>query len=292
MFLAGYSAIRTAGVQRTARQRGDFWHCDGLFRATRNALLRDRSPDDYCHIDWLNGGKVRHRAGWTLGDIGPRCLAWIVHQPHQPHQRRQRAGRGVPDVRVGLRRIDLVPSRWADPVDYSTGDIAARCETIQAMCPSLVGTLLCRGVRAAQQRPRDDSSYVDAAAGHRPRTGRIHRSSRTAARMPRTARTLPARGRRAITETTVWPRTACRVVRPPQPSPSIVPTVCTGSGSHSPTSVSRRRFTDRMRSHGQPGRHDDQKLAGCLDGGPVDAVPAKPGLLDDVLGIGELPSMR
>lgn len=62
MFLAGYSAIRTAGVQRTARQRGDFWHCDGLFRATRNALLRDRSPDDYRHIDWLNGVKVRHRA--------------------------------------------------------------------------------------------------------------------------------------------------------------------------------------------------------------------------------------
>jgi len=58
--LADYSAIRTvrtAGVQRAARQWGDLWHCDGLFRATRNALLRDRSPDDYRHIDWLYGGE-------------------------------------------------------------------------------------------------------------------------------------------------------------------------------------------------------------------------------------------
>ncbi|QJY47402.1 FAD-dependent monooxygenase [Pseudonocardia broussonetiae] len=46
---------RTALVQRTARRWGELWHCDGLFRATRNALLTDRSPTDYRHVDWLYG---------------------------------------------------------------------------------------------------------------------------------------------------------------------------------------------------------------------------------------------
>ncbi|MHA6615754.1 FAD-dependent monooxygenase [Pseudonocardia sp. DLS-67] len=57
--LAAYAEIRTARtarVQRTARQWGDFWHCDGLFRATRNALLRDRDPGDFRYIDWLYAG--------------------------------------------------------------------------------------------------------------------------------------------------------------------------------------------------------------------------------------------
>ncbi|HTT53358.1 MAG TPA: FAD-dependent oxidoreductase [Streptosporangiaceae bacterium] len=44
---------RTAQVQRTARSWGDMWHCDGLTRALRNELLRDRDPADYKHIDWL-----------------------------------------------------------------------------------------------------------------------------------------------------------------------------------------------------------------------------------------------
>jgi 3-hydroxybenzoate 6-monooxygenase len=44
---------RTAQVQRTARSWGDIWHCDGLTRALRNELLRDRDPADYKHIDWL-----------------------------------------------------------------------------------------------------------------------------------------------------------------------------------------------------------------------------------------------
>jgi salicylate hydroxylase len=47
--------LRTARVQRSARDWGDLWHCDGLFRAVRNALLRDRDPADYRHIDWLYG---------------------------------------------------------------------------------------------------------------------------------------------------------------------------------------------------------------------------------------------
>ncbi|MGH8966173.1 MAG: FAD-dependent monooxygenase, partial [Actinomycetes bacterium] len=47
--------VRTARVQRTARDWGDLWHCDGLFRAVRNALLSDRDPADYRHIDWLYG---------------------------------------------------------------------------------------------------------------------------------------------------------------------------------------------------------------------------------------------
>jgi 3-hydroxybenzoate 6-monooxygenase len=46
---------RTARVQRSARDWGDLCHCDGLFRAVRNALLRDRNPSDYRHIDWLYG---------------------------------------------------------------------------------------------------------------------------------------------------------------------------------------------------------------------------------------------
>lgn len=56
--LAGYAetrTVRTARVQRTARQWGDLWHCDGLFRATRNALLSDRDPTDYRYVDWLYG---------------------------------------------------------------------------------------------------------------------------------------------------------------------------------------------------------------------------------------------
>jgi salicylate hydroxylase len=47
--------VRTARVQRTARTWGELWHCDGLFRDTRNALLRDRDPADYRYLDWLYG---------------------------------------------------------------------------------------------------------------------------------------------------------------------------------------------------------------------------------------------
>ncbi|MET7991032.1 FAD-dependent monooxygenase [Amycolatopsis sp. NPDC005232] len=52
---AAARAVRTARVQRTARDWGDLWHCEGLFRATRNALLRDRAADDYRYVDWLYG---------------------------------------------------------------------------------------------------------------------------------------------------------------------------------------------------------------------------------------------
>jgi salicylate hydroxylase len=57
--LADYTelrTVRTARVQRTARSWGELWHCDGLFRTVRNALLTDRDPADYRHIDWLYGG--------------------------------------------------------------------------------------------------------------------------------------------------------------------------------------------------------------------------------------------
>ncbi len=47
--------IRTARVQRTVRDWGDLWHCDGLFRSVRNAMLRDRDPADYRYVDWLYG---------------------------------------------------------------------------------------------------------------------------------------------------------------------------------------------------------------------------------------------
>lgn len=46
---------RTAEVQRRARAWGELWHCDGLFRSVRNALLTDRDPTDYRHVDWLYG---------------------------------------------------------------------------------------------------------------------------------------------------------------------------------------------------------------------------------------------
>jgi len=44
---------RTARVQTNVRTWGDIWHCDGLTRTLRNALLLDRRLDDYRHIDWL-----------------------------------------------------------------------------------------------------------------------------------------------------------------------------------------------------------------------------------------------
>jgi salicylate hydroxylase len=56
--LHGYAevrTVRTARVQRTARDWGELWHCDGLFRAVRNAMLLDRDAGDYRHIDWLYG---------------------------------------------------------------------------------------------------------------------------------------------------------------------------------------------------------------------------------------------
>jgi len=59
--LAAYQKLRTertAQVQLTARAWGDLWHCDGLTRAIRNELLRERDPADYRHIDWLYGKDV------------------------------------------------------------------------------------------------------------------------------------------------------------------------------------------------------------------------------------------
>jgi 2-polyprenyl-6-methoxyphenol hydroxylase-like FAD-dependent oxidoreductase len=56
--LADYTelrTVRTARVQRTAGSWGELWHCDGLFRTVRNALLTDRDPADYRYIDWLYG---------------------------------------------------------------------------------------------------------------------------------------------------------------------------------------------------------------------------------------------
>jgi salicylate hydroxylase len=51
----GLRTVRTARVQRTARIWGELWHCDGPIRSVRNALLTDRDPADYRHIDWLYG---------------------------------------------------------------------------------------------------------------------------------------------------------------------------------------------------------------------------------------------
>ncbi|WP_037062602.1 FAD-dependent oxidoreductase [Pseudonocardia acaciae] len=54
--LAGYNDARprrTGQVQRRARAWGELWHADGLFRAVRNELLRERDPADYRWVDWL-----------------------------------------------------------------------------------------------------------------------------------------------------------------------------------------------------------------------------------------------
>ena len=48
--------VRTARVQTTARDWGELWHGEGLFRSVRNVMLQDRHPDDYRYIDWLYAG--------------------------------------------------------------------------------------------------------------------------------------------------------------------------------------------------------------------------------------------
>ncbi|MEW2386373.1 FAD-dependent monooxygenase [Micromonospora sp. NPDC047707] len=44
---------RTSRVQRSARTWGDIWHLHGAAALVRNELLRQRTPDDHSHIDWL-----------------------------------------------------------------------------------------------------------------------------------------------------------------------------------------------------------------------------------------------
>ena len=61
-------APRTAAVQRIARSWGDVWHCDGVARSMRNALLSDRRPDDYRYVDWLYSS-AGSRSGGPLGII-------------------------------------------------------------------------------------------------------------------------------------------------------------------------------------------------------------------------------
>ncbi|MHA6782234.1 FAD-dependent monooxygenase [Pseudonocardia saturnea] len=46
---------RTARVQTTARRWGELWHRDGPGAAARDALLRERAPDDHRHVEWLYG---------------------------------------------------------------------------------------------------------------------------------------------------------------------------------------------------------------------------------------------
>jgi len=48
-------AGHTARVQATARFWGELWHCDGMARTLRNAMLTARAPDDYTYVDWLYG---------------------------------------------------------------------------------------------------------------------------------------------------------------------------------------------------------------------------------------------
>lgn len=56
--LAAYEAVRPEHCRRvvlTARVWGELWHLDGIRRAQRNVLLRERAVGDYSFTDWIYG---------------------------------------------------------------------------------------------------------------------------------------------------------------------------------------------------------------------------------------------
>ncbi|MFQ6226741.1 FAD-dependent monooxygenase [Nocardia sp. NPDC002869] len=56
--LAAYEAVRPEHCRRvvlTARAWGELWHLDGIRRAQRNTLLRERAVGDYSFTDWVYG---------------------------------------------------------------------------------------------------------------------------------------------------------------------------------------------------------------------------------------------
>ncbi|MGW5382283.1 FAD-dependent oxidoreductase [Nocardia sp. NPDC003963] len=56
--LAAYEAVRPEHCRRvvlTARVWGELWHLDGIRRAQRNVLLREREVADYSFTDWVYG---------------------------------------------------------------------------------------------------------------------------------------------------------------------------------------------------------------------------------------------
>ncbi|NUS92978.1 MAG: FAD-dependent oxidoreductase [Nocardia sp.] len=56
--LAAYEAVRPEHCRRvvlTARAWGELWHLDGIRRAQRNVLLREREVADYSFTDWVYG---------------------------------------------------------------------------------------------------------------------------------------------------------------------------------------------------------------------------------------------
>lgn len=56
--LAAYEAVRPEHCRRvvlTARVWGELWHLDGIRRAQRNVLLRQREIGDYSFTDWVYG---------------------------------------------------------------------------------------------------------------------------------------------------------------------------------------------------------------------------------------------
>ncbi|WP_063034707.1 FAD-dependent oxidoreductase [Nocardia grenadensis] len=56
--LAAYEAVRPEHCRRvvlTARAWGELWHLDGIRRAQRNVLLRERAVGDYSFTDWIYG---------------------------------------------------------------------------------------------------------------------------------------------------------------------------------------------------------------------------------------------
>ncbi|MEV0105059.1 FAD-dependent oxidoreductase [Nocardia sp. NPDC050799] len=56
--LAAYEAVRPEHCRRvvlTARAWGELWHLDGIRRAQRNVLLRERGVGDYAFTDWVYG---------------------------------------------------------------------------------------------------------------------------------------------------------------------------------------------------------------------------------------------
>jgi len=50
--------LRAARVQLTARAMGALFHLDGVAAEVRNAMMLERSSDDYTMLDWLYGHRV------------------------------------------------------------------------------------------------------------------------------------------------------------------------------------------------------------------------------------------
>lgn len=61
-------------IQHRVRSWGELLYADGLLRDVRNALLQDRSPTDYRHLDWLYASWALRPA--TTSELHPEMVPW------------------------------------------------------------------------------------------------------------------------------------------------------------------------------------------------------------------------